>query len=173
MTSPLKNLFLFGSLLILNYVLFVFWPQIADFAKLSAGQAINTYVFQRASSQYFWQAERFVWSYYAHIRLADLYPAGLARTLELTFLTPAIRYSINLGPYPIYFAAEAVGYVSNGIRIILASIFFLSFIFQPILQRPLSLVWLRIVESDKPILTLVLGGVASLATAVSQIVKHV
>jgi hypothetical protein len=164
MISPLRNLFLFVSLVIITYALFVFWPQIADFAKLSAGQAINTYVFQRGSSQYFWQAERFLWSYYAHIRLVDFYPAGLISAMELIFLTPAIRYSINLGPYPVYFAAEAVAYVSNGIRILLASIFCMSFIFQPALKRPLSLVWLRIVESDKPILTLVLGGgVASLS----------
>src|SRR5215467_9472006 len=56
---------------------------------------------------------------------------------------------------------DELTWITNLGRILLGILFFVSFIFEPLVKRPLSLLWLRIVESGKPIFTLVLGGVAS------------
>jgi hypothetical protein len=39
-------------------------------------------------------------------------------------------------------------------------------------MRPVSLVWTRIVESDKPVFTMIFGGAAAFATAISEAAKH-
>jgi hypothetical protein len=47
-----------------------------------------------------------------------------------------------------------------------------SFIAQPILMRPLSVIWRPVVESDKPMFTLIFGGIASGVGLVSEMAKH-
>jgi hypothetical protein len=37
----------------------------------------------------------------------------------------------------------------------------------------MNLVWRRIVESDKPVFTVIFGGVAALATAITEAAKHI
>jgi hypothetical protein len=39
-------------------------------------------------------------------------------------------------------------------------------------MRPASLVWARIAEGEEPVLTLILGGAAAFATAISELTKH-
>jgi len=39
-------------------------------------------------------------------------------------------------------------------------------------MRPVSLVWARIVESDKQIFTLIFGGAAAFAKVISEAAKH-
>ena len=60
--------------------------------------------------------------------------------------------------YPVVLAYFGAGYLSYAIRMAIAVIFVGSFLVKPLLMRPLSLIWLRIVESDKPIFTLVSVG---------------
>jgi hypothetical protein len=43
---------------------------------------------------------------------------------------------------------------------------------KPLIMRPVNLIWRRIVESDKPVFTLVFGFVGGLAKAISEVVKH-
>lgn len=97
---------------------------------------------------------------------APITPAGIIRTMKDNTILGDIDF------YPRAFAVTASGYAANLLRLSISLLFFGSFIFQPLIKRPLSLLWLRIVESDKPIFTLVFGGMASIATAVSQIAKH-
>jgi hypothetical protein len=52
----------------------------------------------------------------------------------------------------------------------IAIIFIISFLFQT-LQRPIMTIWARIIESDKPVFTLVFGGIAGFGEAVRWIVK--
>jgi hypothetical protein len=40
------------------------------------------------------------------------------------------------------------------------------------LVRPVSLVRARIVESDKPVFTVIFGGAAAFASAIGEAVKH-
>jgi hypothetical protein len=39
-------------------------------------------------------------------------------------------------------------------------------------MRPISLVWARIIESDKPVFTVIFGGVAAFASAIGEAAKH-
>ena len=57
-------------------------------------------------------------------------------------------------------------------RIIIAIVFVGSFLLRPLIMRPVSLVWARIIESDKPVFTLTFGGVAAFASAISEAAKH-
>jgi hypothetical protein len=58
------------------------------------------------------------------------------------------------------------------IRFILSIVFVGSFLLKPLIMGPVNLVWRRIVESDKPVFTLIFGGAAVLATAMSEVAKH-
>jgi hypothetical protein len=39
-------------------------------------------------------------------------------------------------------------------------------------MRPLSLIWARIVESEKPVFSLIFGGAAAFATAITEAAKR-
>jgi hypothetical protein len=41
-----------------------------------------------------------------------------------------------------------------------------------LLQRPIMTLWARIIESDKPVFTLIFGGSAAFAKAISEVAKH-
>ena len=56
-------------------------------------------------------------------------------------------------------------------RLLLALIFACSFLLRPI-QRPISTLWARIVESDKPVFTLLFGGAAFLAETIQKIAEN-
>ena len=57
-------------------------------------------------------------------------------------------------------------------RFILSIIFVGSFLLRPLVMRPISVVWARIVESEKPVFTLTFGGAAALGAAISEAAKH-
>jgi hypothetical protein len=67
----------------------------------------------------------------------------------------------------------SVSYFANLLRIGIAVFFIATFLLRPLVMRPLSLVWLRIVESEKPIFTLILGGIAASITIVTQVMRHI
>jgi hypothetical protein len=54
----------------------------------------------------------------------------------------------------------------------LSVIFVGSFLLKPLIMRPISLVWSRIVESEKPVFTLIFGGAGAFATAIGEAAKH-
>lgn len=74
---------------------------------------------------------------------------------------------------PGIFIVVVLAYPANLLRLLLATVFLGSFLVKPILMDPLSLLWRRVVESDRPIFTLVFGGIAGFATAVNELMKHV
>ena len=51
-------------------------------------------------------------------------------------------------------------------------IFVGSFLLRPLVMRPVSLVWARIIESEKPVFTVMFGGAAAFATAIGEAAKH-
>jgi len=57
-------------------------------------------------------------------------------------------------------------------RFVVSLIFVGSFLLRPLVMRPVSLIWARILESDKPVFTLIFGGGAAFATAISEAAKH-
>jgi hypothetical protein len=57
-------------------------------------------------------------------------------------------------------------------RAVLSIIFVGSFLLRPIVMRPINFVWRRILESDKPIFTIIFGGAAAFASAIREATKH-
>jgi hypothetical protein len=57
-------------------------------------------------------------------------------------------------------------------RFLLLIIFVGSFLLRPLIMRPVSLVWARILESEKPVFTVIFGGAAAFATAMNEVAKH-
>lgn len=51
--------------------------------------------------------------------------------------------------------------VANGLRLAFSLVFLASFVFRPVIQPAISRAWARIVESDKPVFTLVVGGLSA------------
>jgi hypothetical protein len=58
------------------------------------------------------------------------------------------------------------------LRFVLTLVFLSSFLSRPLVMRPISLVWARIVESDKPVFTVIFGGATAFASAISEAAKH-
>jgi hypothetical protein len=63
-------------------------------------------------------------------------------------------------------------YTGHLARLALALIFVGSYILRPLAMRPISLIWRRIVESDKPIFTMIFGGAAAAVTAINEIANN-
>ena len=78
----------------------------------------------------------------------------------------------DVRPIGVNFSMACAGYVSTTIRFLISLVFIGSFLVKPILAQPLSLIWRRIVESDKPIFTLLFGGISSGAVVVNELGKH-
>ena len=57
-------------------------------------------------------------------------------------------------------------------RLLISILFVGSFLLRPLIMRPVNLVWRRIVESEKPVFTVIFGGAAAFATAISEAAKH-
>jgi hypothetical protein len=60
--------------------------------------------------------------------------------------------------------------IPNLIRLLI-TVIFVSLFFLKSAERPIMTIWARVVESDKPVFTLVFGGTAALAKAIQEIVK--
>jgi hypothetical protein len=75
------------------------------------------------------------------------------------------------GPIDMY-SLLCVSIFPNLFRFLITTVFIGSFILRPVAMRPVSLVWARIVESEKPVFTLIFGGAAAFASAVIELTKH-
>jgi hypothetical protein len=63
-----------------------------------------------------------------------------------------------------------VNLIPNVIRFSIMAIFMASFLLVPF-RRPIMTLWARVIESDKPVFTLLLGGIAGFAEAGQRIAK--
>lgn len=154
-TNALIGMVAFSALLVAQVVLFVFWSNLVVDAFV---RSINVLASELTSgafslSGYFDYLHRTVrlssWGY------------GLLQSLDmLTTLRPPPQISVEnvvVGSFK-----ALMDLTANGLRIVFALAFLGSFVFRPLIQAPISWVWARIVESDKPIFTLVFGIIGAL-----------
>jgi|SRR6516162_336246 len=100
----------------------------------------------------------------------------------ISYFTHVKPFSIRYLFLPIYsliatsamdeFAFLALLTLPNIFRILLSIIFLGSILLQPLIMRPVNLVWRRIIESEKPVFTVIFGGVAAFVTAIIEAAKH-
>jgi hypothetical protein len=70
------------------------------------------------------------------------------------------------------FALSALSSFPSVARLIVSIVFVGSFLLKPLIMRPVSLVWARIIESEKPVFTVIFGGTAAFASAINEAAKH-
>jgi hypothetical protein len=71
-------------------------------------------------------------------------------------------------PVFMYHLANLTNLLPNFSRLSIMAVFIASFFLRP-LQRPIMTLWARIIESEKPVFTLLFGGIAAIAKAIQQI----
>jgi hypothetical protein len=113
-------------------------------------------------------------------RLGDFFVGQLIyyfkRLLDFEIRLRPIFLQSNL--YPDFLMATSqvnsliIGTLSVGSRILFAAGFLLLFLLQGLIRGPISLVWARLVENEKPVFTLVFGGSAAIAQLVASVVSQ-
>ena len=154
--GELKNLFIFLIMLFVNYMLLGFWYHItSSIRRMAQFILIDPFSFSN------------VYTIVAFFLIIGVEPGVLslanpAHLFDDIFITPNVDN----------FAFAFLSLFSNIFRITASIIFIGSFLLKPLVMRPVSLLWARIVESDKPVFTLILGGAAAFATAIGEAAKH-
>jgi hypothetical protein len=158
--GKLRNLSIFISMLSVNYAMLAYWPTVLEESK----GLFVLLVCQESS---------------VHDILTGVYdPLKVCK--ELSEAVPLYSPSLA-GSFRGLFSGELsldsfVLYTSSSlpsiIGFVLSIIFVGSFLAKPILLRPVSVVWARIVQSQKPVFTLTFGGMAAFTSAITEAVKH-
>jgi hypothetical protein len=141
----------------LNYLILVFWEPITSTIRdmFLVEVRDRSYDIKQIMDQSVQRITRLIW-----IEVAALYPRDVISSL--------ISWSRIVDLNALVFTALS----PSIFRFVLSIIFVGSFLLRPLVMRPISLVWARIVESDKPIFTVIFGGAAAFASAISEVAKH-
>jgi hypothetical protein len=173
----LRNLILFGTFIVLNYIVFVCWVPFTFVARMTASVVVD----QIMEGNVTIGTVRIVLDFLsllpdfeiAHVSFNPKYILGVIWYNYA--ITPSIAdISANaLGTYTLHFASTSLTYLAFLARFMLAVVFIGSVVSRPLLMRPLSLIWARIIESDKPVFTLLFGGVSAIAATGLELTKHI
>lgn len=100
----------------------------------------------------------------------DLAPlAVMERTLQVFAVD---RGLISTGPADTFFMVKALlDIIANALRIGFALVFLSSFVFRPIVQPLVSRVWERIIESNRPLFTMLFGALGTLCAVIAAIAR--
>jgi hypothetical protein len=150
--SRIRNFTLFIMMLIANFFLLKYWVHFADVIRVGV---------LLAETNPSLQAEPDI-----HRTLDDYQKLIQERWEEAKSTYEVIQYSTD------NLSFNVVGYFASLLRFVLSIVFVGSFLLRPIVIRPISLVWARIVESDKPVFTVIFGGAAAFASAIGEAAKH-
>jgi hypothetical protein len=169
------NFVIFLVCLIFPYIITVLWlPFIKAVTTLSLGLFI-TIVAEKLewlnANDVTWRPSfKEIFKMFDHIALS---PKTVVNVVLNSFIE---KENTKIGMVTLFmpnnFIVFSPAYVANVLRLLLAVVFLGSFIVRPFLMNPLSLLWRRVVESDKPIFTLVFGGIGGFATAINELMKH-
>jgi hypothetical protein len=175
-TTTIRNVFLFSAVLLLQYELLAVWGPLA---RSAAESVVPNFLWFDFSPLW-----RNGWLDWAGEYLTD------ACQLPSCVLSNAWPMSRVIGllhgepPYigngPGYeslafweFVTAVLNIMANGVRILVALAFVCWWLLLPLVRKPLLTLWARIVESDKPIFTLIFGGVAAIGGGIQTVLKHV
>lgn len=140
----------FFVLLGMHIALFLVWRPVVVHLFQNIQWWANTHWWQAS-----YQVNGGIWTFITSIRQLPSYLFPL-RLEDATYGTPE-------------FLADLL---CNGVRLGFSAIFVTSLLLRDIIQRPISRLWARIVESDKPIFTMVFGA-ASTAFAIGHALLNV
>jgi len=151
--GQLRNITIFMAMLVINYLIITIWGVITSatadcFQNYLVYLITGTYVsFMSAKDIFINYGKNFtglpmVWNSYTD-----------RTTLEA-------------------FMANNISSFAPILRLLLSLIFVLSFVIKPVVLRPMSVLWARILESEKPVFTVIFGGAAAFAKAIGEAAKH-
>jgi len=80
-------------------------------------------------------------------------------------------FSYDRGEVAYYFAGFLAGYFAYVLRLLLAFVFVGSFLVRPVM-RSLSHLWLRTLETGKPVFTMIFTGLSALGAIVQELGQH-
>jgi len=149
-TGTPADAFLFLFLVVIHWLLFAYWSAVSNLIVF-----LPVYAFVLFSDEV--SSTAFVSELYSLLR------EGLPHYVGGWFPIPLGLYH-GRGLTGVKLDTDLI---ANGARIAFALVFLVSFVFRPLIQKPISLIWLRVVESDKPIFTMLFGAVG----AVIQVAK--
>jgi hypothetical protein len=157
--GKLRNLLIFITMLIINYLILKFWISITSgIRSVFLTEFVDT-LFGPESFEDFVSA---LWSSCLDNfseELHKLYPIRVIRDFaELEFID--------------LFAFATLPSIPSLFRFALSLVFVGSFLLKPLMMRPISYVWARIVESDKPVFTLVFGFAGACAKIISEVAQR-
>lgn len=169
-TSEVRNFTFFVIMLLVNYAMLTFWlPIIATIKDILVTfvATLDLRVFMLwarimsdNNSMDVWQSMIFI----IRSNMAAIFSTFYPETLWNIVSTPAS----DIGTMPVDFLAS----FPTLLRCTLAVVFVGSFLLKPLIMRPINLIWARIVESEKPVFTVMFGGAAAFATAIGEAAKH-
>jgi hypothetical protein len=101
-------------------------------------------------------------------RRVDFYLTGTVSAFLSYFTIPLPHMHTWVVPMH---ACILSGYAVSLSRLFVAAVFVVSYLLRP-LQPPIAALWARIVESDKPVFTLLFGGTAAVAKTIEEIIHN-
>jgi hypothetical protein len=174
--SRLRNAIIFFTFSIFYYVMLALWPIITIAAKRFAVDLVsfsihaNVQIYLTGVKLIIFDAVRDLqWSMLLPNVLLDKVLKAYRLSSFQLFETPE---NYRLEAAVLHFARFNMAFIPGLFRLTISVVFLTSFLLRPLIMRPTLFVWERIVDSDKPVFTLVFGGLAALAGAVAEIAKH-
>jgi hypothetical protein len=160
--GELRNIVIFVLMLFVNYLILAFWFPVTQVVKFNEAKAfLAVAMFQDLTL-----LKSFVGDVISAV-FDNL--SQIIRNLSLH----NIRTIVSSFKEPVdLFALSLVTLCPSLFRFLLSIVFVSSFLLRPLVMRPVSLVWARIIESDKPVFTVIFGGAAAFATALNEAAKH-
>ena len=111
-----------------------------------------------------------IWTYIVSSVFED---AGVFLAPKITDIAILKDFFLRPSPFMQQLLIELsilLSFLMNFFRLLLVLLFIMSFLMKPI-QRPFMALWARIIESDKPVFTLLFGGGAAAAKAIEAVIQ--
>jgi hypothetical protein len=156
------NVIVFTMVMAINYILLVYWLRLMNTAKDYLLYFVFMFNNPSIISLSIIKISLFHLSH-------DLFNSFKSSPYPLEFID--LLYG-RMGSFIDVFALYAANYLPSLLRFMISLLFVGSFLFRPLVMRPLSLIWARIVESEKPVFSLIFGGAAAFATAITEAAKR-
>jgi hypothetical protein len=107
----------------------------------------------------------YIWSWDGLVTLNPLFTRMLG-IYHLSYYGYPVDYAFTL------FSVYILGILPAVIRLLISVSFFLVVVFRPAFVGPISLLWARSIESEKPIFTLIFGGASAAGATVVELTRH-
>jgi hypothetical protein len=166
--GELRNLIIFTIMVIVNYLALVFWYPISLAIKI----VFMDTIFSLRNSDHTLQDASFYLITFVIENVTKAFKAAYEQLYPFTLVIVVQFFLVSDKPSIGNFALYTTQAVPSVLRFLLSIVFIGSFLLRPLVMRPISFVWARIIESEKPVFTLIFGGAPTFATAIGEAAKH-